>query len=87
MPDNDPVFTYAAEVGIPHEFLRLAWLEFRVRYSAPDAKRYRNWRSVFQKAVRGNWLKLWFLDAASNEYGLTTVGLQAQRAHSERPAA
>lgn len=84
VPESDPVFAYADGVGIPADFLRLAWLEFRHRYTQPDAKRYRDWRGVFRKAVRGNWLKLWWLDPASNQYGLTTVGLQAQRAHQER---
>jgi hypothetical protein len=84
IPEDDAVFTYAEGVGIPAEFLRLAWLEFRHRYTQPEAKRYRDWRAVFRKAVRGNWLKVWFLDPASNQYGLTTVGLQAQRAHQER---
>jgi hypothetical protein len=84
IPEDDPVFSYAEGVCIPAEFLRLAWLEFRHRYTQPEAKRYRDWRAVFRKAVRGNWLKVWFLDPASNQYGLTTVGLQAQRAHQER---
>jgi hypothetical protein len=84
VPDGDAVFTYAEEVGIPHEFLRLAWLEFRHRYGQPDAKRYRDWRAVFRKAVRGNWLKVWYFDAGAETYGLTTVGIQAQRAHAEK---
>jgi hypothetical protein len=87
IPPDDAVFTYAASVGIPMDFLRLAWLEFRHRYSQPDAKRYRDWRAVFRKAVRGNWLRLWWLDAASQQYGLTTMGMQAKRAHEERVAA
>jgi len=87
IPDDDPVIAYAEKVGIPQVFLRLAWFEFCHRYGQPDAKRYRDWRAVFRKAVQGNWLKLWFLDAASNEYGLTTVGHQAQRAHDDRRAA
>ena len=84
IPEGDPVFEYADSVGIPSEFLRLAWLEFRHRYTQPDAKRYRDWRGVFRKAVRGNWGKLWWLDPSCNQYALTTVGLQAQRAHQER---
>jgi hypothetical protein len=87
IPPDDPVFAYAASVGIPIDFLRLAWLEFRHRYGQPDAKRYRDWRAVFRKAVRGNWLRLWWLDAASQQYGLTTIGMQAKRAHEERIAA
>lgn len=86
IPEADPVFAYAAEVGIPDELLALAWQEFRHRYSQPDAKRYRDWRSVFRKAVRGNWLKLWYV-GQDGAYGLTTVGHQAQRSHNERRAA
>ena len=86
IPDDDPVVAYADEVGIPSEFLRLAWLEFRTRYSQPEAKRYRDWRAVFRKAVRGNWLRLWFV-GSDGSYGLTTVGHQAQRANEERRAA
>lgn len=84
IPEGDPVLAYADEVGLPLEFLTLAWREFRHRYSQPDAKRYRDWRSVFRKAVRGNWLKLWYLDG--QQFGLTTVGLQAQRAHAKEAA-
>lgn len=84
IPETDAVFAYAKEVGIPDEFLHLAWREFLHRYSQPDAKRYKDWRSVFRKAVRGNWLKLWWLDG--QHYTLTTAGVQAQRAHQERAA-
>lgn len=77
IPDDDPVFAYAAEVGIPDDFMALAWVEFKHRYAQPGAKRYKDWRSVFRKAVRGNWLKLWALDG--DTYRLTTVGHQASR--------
>jgi hypothetical protein len=77
IPDDDPVFAYAADAGIPDEFMALAWGEFKARYAVPDAKRYKDWRSVFRKAVRGNWLKLWFLDGEG--FKLTTTGMQAQR--------
>ena len=82
IPEDDAVFDYAATVGIPDDFLSLAWQEFRYRYSQPDAKRYRDWRQVFRKAVRGNWLKLWYCDQ-HGAYALTTVGIQAQRALAE----
>lgn len=85
IPEGDPVFTYADDVGIPHEFLQLAWLEFRHRYTQPDAKRYRDWRAHFRNAVRRNYTRVWYVDP-SGEYRLTTVGLQAQRAHAERAA-
>ena len=84
IPDADPVFDYAARVGIPREYLALAWRVFRHRYLVQHPnKRYRDWRRVFRNAVEGNWLKVWFLDPASQQYGLTTVGLQAQRAHGD----
>lgn len=85
IPPGDAVFAYADEVGLPSEFLHLAWREFLHRYSQPDAKRYRDWRAVFRKAIRGNWLKLWYLDG-QGAYALTTVGVQAQRSHGEKAA-
>jgi hypothetical protein len=78
IPEGDAVFDYAQEVALPDEFLRLAWREFLHRYSQPNAKRYRDWRAVFRKAVRGNWLKLWWLNG--DQFQLTTAGAQAQRA-------
>jgi len=82
IPEDDPVFRYATQAGIPHEFLRLQWLEFKDRYSLPGAKRYKAWPTVFCKAVRGNWFKLWY---ATNDggYALTTTGIQAENAHKE----
>lgn len=87
VPTDDPVFAYADSSGIPREYLHLAWLEFRDRYSAPEAKKYRDWRAVFRKAVRGNWLKLWWVDPGSGNYALTTVGMQADRLHNQARAA
>jgi hypothetical protein len=82
IPEDASVFAYASSVGISQDFLRLQWLEFKERYSAPGAKRYRAWPVVFDKSVRGNWFKLWY---ASNDggYALTTVGQQASRRHKE----
>jgi hypothetical protein len=78
--EDDSVFAYAKQVGISHDFLRLQWCEFKDRYSAGDAKRYKDWPNVFRKSVRGNWFRLWY---ASNEggYALTTQGIQAQQLH------
>ena len=82
IPEDDSVFAYAASAGIPQGFLKLAWREFKERYAAPDAKRYKAWPSVFAKSVRGNWFKLWYVDN-SGGYALTTAGQQAQRRHKE----
>lgn len=79
IPEDDPVFAYADETKIPHEYLRLCWREFRGRYSQKGAKRYSDWRKVFRGAVRGNWLKLWWIDGEGS-YALTTCGKQAEMA-------
>lgn len=78
IPEDDTVFKYADETGIPIEFLRLHWLEFKERYTAPDAKRYKDWRSVYRKSVRGCWFKLWFIRGDGSVI-LTTQGEQAKR--------
>jgi hypothetical protein len=86
IPDDDPVFDYIASAGIPDTFLRLAWLEFKDRHSAPGAKRYKDWPATFRNAVRGNWYRLWRADG-NEGYVLTSDGVQAQRVHEERRAA
>ena len=86
IPPTDPVFAYAEQAGIPMEHMRLAWAEFRARYTEPGAKRYRDWRTVYRKAVRGNWFKLWFC-TADGEYALTTTGTQALRTMQAKQAA
>jgi hypothetical protein len=86
IPKGDPVFAYADGIALPREFLDLAWIEFRSRYTADTQdgrKRYRDWREVFRKAVRGNWLNLWRVN--EGQYALTTAGEQARRAAQERP--
>lgn len=82
IPEGDTVFSYADETGIPLEFLRLHWMEFKERYGMPDSKRYKDWRSVYRKSVRGNWFRIWYL-RGDNECGLTTQGEQARRHHKE----
>ena len=83
--ENDSVFNYADEAGIPIEFLRLHWLEFKVRYCEPDAKRYKNWRIVYRKCVRANWFRLWFFES-DGTCALTTAGEQARRIHKKDAA-
>lgn len=85
IPDTDPVLVYAAEAGIPDDFLWLHWKEFMARYSLPGAKRYKRWRVAFGKSVRGNWFKLWYADS-NGQYLLTTTGIQAQNTHKKKAA-
>lgn len=82
IPANSPVIAYAKSAGIPDDFLRLQWCEFKDRY-ADGSKRYKDWRAVFGKSVRGNWFRLWFAEA-DGTYKLTTTGLQAENTHREK---
>jgi len=82
IPADDSVFDYADKVGLSKDFLLLHWSEFKDRYTAEGAKRYKSWTSVFGRSVRGNWLKLWYMDN-NGGFSLTTVGQQAKRIHGE----
>jgi len=85
IPAGDAVFAYAEQVGLPREFLALAWRWFKGKYG-PDgsgkAKRYTDWRAVFRNAVKECWPKYWAIDQ-SGAYYLTTQGKQAQREFSD----
>ncbi len=80
IPEGHSSIRFAAAAGIPAEFTKLAWWSFKRRY-AEDDKRYKDWLTVFRKAIEGNWLKLWYV-AEDGIYKLTTVGMQAQAAMS-----
>lgn len=82
IPADHSVFTFASKVGIPREFLDLAWEWMLDTYGADGlrkAKRYADWPAVFRNAVEGNWPKIWWIDS-DGQYRLTTVGEQRKRA-------
>lgn len=81
IPIDSPIFEYAQDAGIDPDYLRLAWVEFKARYT-DDTKRYKDWRAVFSKSVRGNWFKLWWHDGEG--YKLTTLGQQNMAAMKTR---
>lgn len=80
IPEDHRVFRYANEIGLPDEFVALAWVAFK-RSFWESKKTQADWRQHFFNAVQGNWGKLWF---ASDDggYGLTTAGIQLQRSVS-----
>ncbi len=90
IPETDPVFRYAADVGIPDSLLELAWAWFERTYSGPrKSKRYTDWRQVFRNAVEGNWAKAWRF-TPDGECVLTSEGEMLRRAvqaESKRTAA
>ena len=63
--DYKAVWDYAEKTGIPTDWIALAWRTF-ARTHADSGKKYKDWRIVFLKAIRGNWMKLWYFDAAGN---------------------
>lgn len=79
IPEDDAVFAYAEKVGLPAEYVGLAWTWFKAKYTdgAGKAKRYANWRQTFQNAVRDCWPKFWAI-GQGGEFYLTTAGKQAQ---------
>ena len=80
IPAGDPVDAYAERVGLPAEYVTLAWQWFKARYTTGSgkAKRYIDWRATFRNAVREGWPKYWAIDQ-TGVYYLTTAGKQAQR--------
>lgn len=78
VPADDSIFTWAEMIGVPRDWIALAWWVFESRY-AENNKTYTDWRAVFRKAVREDWLKVWRHDARDDCFVLTTTGIQAQR--------
>lgn len=78
IPEDDPVFDYAEEVGIPIDMIRFAWVEFKRKYSSPQNKnkRYKLWARHFDNAVRENWYGIWY--CGESGFALTTRGKQIE---------
>jgi len=80
---NHAVFRFAERAKIPPEFMDLAWEAFHRLYGKGglrERKRYTDWPRVVQNAIEGDWLRLWRFDQISQQYVLTTAGLQLQQA-------
>lgn len=82
IPEGDPIFAYAEDAKLPEDYLRLAWVEFRDRYTHEE-KRYKDWRMTFRKSVRENWFRLWQCREGEG-YSLTSKGQQAMQAFKAR---
>lgn len=87
VPADGAAIRFAQDAGIPDDFIELAWGAFVSRYTEDQSDAvYADWAQVFAKALKGNWLKLWFVDKASGQYQLTTAGLQEQNVQKARSA-
>lgn len=71
--DEDPIFEWAESAGIPTDWLHIAWRVFKARYT-DDPKSYTDWRAVFRRAVREDWLRAW--RTTPQGLALTTTGEQ-----------
>lgn len=73
-----PVWETAKTLGIPDDWIEIAWIRFADRYTNDPGhagKKYIDWRRHFLNAITGNWLQLWyFRDGVPL---LTTAGVQA----------
>lgn len=76
IPHNDTIWPWATRIGLPAEFLNLAWEEFERRMVSSGNKQ-RDWRATFRDHVRRNFLKLWY--AEGNGWKLTTAGVMLKR--------
>lgn len=86
MSDYTPLNEYTEKVGLPADWVELAWIKFKDRHTSDEKakrKRYTNWRLVFKRAVEENWMKLWFFSEKDQQFRLSTVGVSADLATRE----
>jgi len=62
IPKSDPVFDFAEKNKIPLDMVRVCWQQF-VSTHKESGKRQKDWRMTFRNCVKGNWYKLWFIEA------------------------
>ena len=79
IPDDNHIFDTAQKMGIPDDYLFLAWHVFKDYYTSDNLKKYKDWRIVFSKAIKGDWLKLWAFNREGQCY-LTPKGKMHQNA-------
>lgn len=86
MSEHKPLWAYCEKVGIPAEWVEIAWARFVDRYQSDEKarlKRYIDWRRVFVRAVEENWFSLWFFSERDQAFRLSTVGVAADLATRE----
>lgn len=84
--DHKPLWDFCEKVGIPADWVEIAWSRFVDRYQNDEKarrKRYTDWRRVFVRAVEENWFGLWFWSAKDGAFSLTTVGIASDMATRE----
>lgn len=79
-----PLWDYAAKVKLEQDLIGLAWEVFKGKFIGAEVKqkKYTNWRLTFLNYLKGNYLKLWYVDE-NGSYQLTQAGKQAQMEHGQ----
>lgn len=75
--DDDKIFDFAEQAGIPLDYLRLGWSAFREEFIENEGKTKIDWRATFRNYVRNNYLRVWAFNRAGECY-LTDKGIQYQ---------
>ncbi|MFY1939512.1 hypothetical protein ACOTCW_29175 [Achromobacter xylosoxidans] len=86
----EPLRKYVDGVGLPMDFVQLAWDVFKSEHGPEGVNERRlqaDWRRHFLNYVTKGYYRLWYADAASGTYALTTQGIQAQRLYAQKEAA
>jgi hypothetical protein len=78
---DDPLFEYGEKIGLPFDFLVLAWRTFSAEHKASPA-RSADWCAVFRRHVRNGYSGLWTHHGGA--FHLTTRGKQAAIEHDMR---
>lgn len=84
VPVQHPVHEWAAKVGVPPEWLALAWAEWCHQRSTVQRRR-RDWPDAFHRELRRGDLRLWGPVKGGAGMQLTTAGRQAQAFHGAVP--
>jgi len=80
---------YVQSIQLPDQLEEIFIAEFQRRYledPQSKGKKYIDWMAVACNAIRGNWFRLWWLDA-DGSYQLTAAGNQAMREHGVQTVA
>lgn len=84
-----PLLEYAEGIGLPMEFVQIAWNQFKADHmpgGKNQARLQAEWRRHFLNYVEKNYFRIWY-STADDTWALTTVGIQAQKSQQHREAA
>ena len=84
IPADHRLFAKAEELGIPTEFISIAWNHFKARH-IDKVVFNADWPSVFEKVLLEGGDGLFYPDPKSGEYKLSAKGMNAQAAANKIP--